>query len=80
MRTYERHHLPHNDGFVRPLEYRLLTIGNLHEAAEESFAWLELYDAIREARIKFQREGIPPHWETLTTLLVKNQLGIVSNQ
>ena len=47
------------DGYTA---HRLLAIGHLHEAAEESRAWPGLHMAIRNARIRYQREGTMPDW------------------
>jgi hypothetical protein len=48
--------------------HRLRAIGHLHEAEDESQAWLELHRAIREARKAFQREGTMPEFEILAEL------------
>ena len=57
----------HQNGYP----HRLLAIGHLHEAEEESQAWPELSAAIREARKAYQRTGEMPDFERLS--------GIVAN-
>ncbi len=49
----------HQNGYP----HRLLAIGHLHEAEEESQAWPELHDAIREARKAYQQTGTVPDFE-----------------
>ena len=49
--------------------HRLLAIGHLHEAEEESQAWPELHTAIREAREVYQQTGQTPSFDTLATFL-----------
>jgi hypothetical protein len=48
--------------------YRLLVIGHLHEAEDESQEYDVLHDAIRQARKAYQKDGTIPDW----TLLAKN--------
>lgn len=55
----------HQNGYP----HRLLAIGHLHEAEEESHAWPELHDAIREARKAYQRTGETPAFERLAGML-----------
>ncbi|MDR1923583.1 MAG: hypothetical protein LBQ66_04335 [Planctomycetaceae bacterium] len=55
--------------------YRLMVIGHLHEAGEESREWEELHNAIREARKAYQSNNIMPNWEHLSELI-----SIVSTQ
>ena len=57
----------HQNGYP----HRLLAIGHLHEAEEESQAWPELHTAIREARKGYQQTGKMPDFERLS--------GIVAN-
>lgn len=45
--------------------HRLRAIGHLHEAEDESQAWPQLHNAIREARKAFQREGRMPDFMAL---------------
>ena len=45
--------------------HRLRAIGHLHEAEDESQAWPELHNAIRNARIAYQAAGTMPDWEVL---------------
>lgn len=49
--------------------YRLLVIGHLHEAAEESQAWPELEREIRAARKKYQANGTIPPFEKLELMI-----------
>ena len=53
------------DGYT---ENRLRAIGHMHEAADESRQWSELSQAIRAARIAYQREGAIPDWEAIALL------------
>lgn len=55
----------HQNGYP----HRLLAIGHLHEAEEESQAWPELHAAIREARKTYQRTGEMPDFVALALLL-----------
>lgn len=55
----------HQNGYP----HRLLAIGHLHEAEEESQAWPELNAAIREARKVYQQTGEVPDFVALTSLL-----------
>lgn len=55
----------HQNGYP----HRLLAIGHLHEAEEESQAWPELHDTIREARKAYQRTGEVPDFERLASLV-----------
>lgn len=45
--------------------YRLRVIGHLHEAEDESQAWPELHDAIRQARKTYQQTGQAPNFDAL---------------
>jgi hypothetical protein len=45
--------------------HRLRAIGHLHEAEDESQAWPELHNAIREARKAYQAAGTMPDWDAL---------------
>lgn len=49
--------------------HRLLVIGHLHEAEDESRVWPQLHEAIRSARKLYQQEGAVPDFELLTDLL-----------
>ena len=51
----------HQNGYP----HRLLAIGHLHEAEEESQAWPELHTAIREARKAYQQTGETPEFTAL---------------
>ena len=55
----------HQNGYP----HRLLAIGHLHEAEEESQAWPELHAAIREARKAYQAYGTIPSWESITAIV-----------
>jgi hypothetical protein len=59
-------------------QYRLLVIGHLHEAAEESQEYTELHNAIQEARKAYQNDNIPPNWELLGTLMERTKGNSVS--
>ncbi|NLX59561.1 MAG: hypothetical protein GXY74_10790 [Phycisphaerae bacterium] len=48
---------------------RLRAIGHLHEAEDESQAWPELHDAIREARKAYQQTGQMPSFDALAALV-----------
>ncbi len=56
----------HRDGYP----HRLRAIGHLHEAEDESQAWPDLHNAIREARRLFQREVRMPDFASLAVTLV----------
>lgn len=49
--------------------YRLLAVGHLHEAEDESQTFPELNRTIRESRKAFQTKGILPDWARLAGLL-----------
>lgn len=51
----------HRDGYP----HRLRAIGHLHEAEDESQAWPELHNAIREARKAYQQNGTMPDFAAL---------------
>jgi hypothetical protein len=53
--------------------YRLLVIGHLHEAAEESQEYPELHHAIREARKAYQNDNVQPNWELLGALMERTK-------
>ncbi len=57
----------HRNGYP----HRLLAIGPLHEAEEESQAWPDLRTAIREARKTYQQTGTAPDFELLAGLMGK---------
>ncbi len=54
-----------NDGYA----HRLRAIGHLHEAEDESQEWPDLHNAVREARKKYQTDGVMPEWDHLEDLL-----------
>ena len=62
----------HRNGYP----HRLLAIGHLHEAEEESQAWPELHAAIREARKEYQSVGQMPNVLHLGMLIrqIQNKL------
>jgi len=67
--------------------HRLRAIGHLHEAEDESQAWPELHNAIREARKRFQQFGTVPDFVQLDALSRKvrasgltNALGLAGDQ
>lgn len=53
------------DGYA---EHRLRAIGHLHEAEDESQAWPELHNAIREARKAYQSQNSTPDFKALAEL------------
>ena len=55
----------HRSGYA----HRLLAIGHLHEAEEESQAWPELHAALRQARKAYQYAGTVPDFERLAMLV-----------
>lgn len=57
----------HGDGYP----HRMLAIGHLHEAGEESWAWPELHAAIRDMRKIYHETGECPKFEVLTLLIQK---------
>jgi len=57
------------DGYA----HRLRAIGHLFEAEDESQAWPELHDAIRDARRAYQAAGAMPDWESLAAMLAACQ-------
>jgi hypothetical protein len=46
--------------------HRLLAIGHLHEAEEESFDWPALRSLIRQARRRYQNHNAAPDWEAFS--------------
>jgi len=54
-----------HDGYA----YRLQYIGHLYEAEDESQAWPQLHDLIRQSRKAYQQQGIVPDWELLASTL-----------
>ncbi len=48
--------------------HRILAIGHLFQAEDETQAWVELHAAIRNARIAYQSAGAMPDWEMLAEL------------
>jgi hypothetical protein len=59
----------HQNGYP----HRLLAIGHLHEAEEESQAWPELHDAIREVRKAYQRTGEVVDFDALAAIIAGQQ-------
>jgi hypothetical protein len=53
------------DGYA----HRLLVIGHLHEAEDESQEWSALHDAIRDGRKAWQADGESPDWNRLGELV-----------
>ncbi len=53
------------DGYA----HRLLVIGHLHEAEDESQDWPALHDAIRDGRKAWQADGESPDWNRLGELV-----------
>lgn len=53
------------DGYA----HRLLVIGHLHEAEDESQEWPALHDAIRDGRKAWQADGESPDWNRLGELI-----------
>lgn len=49
--------------------HRMLAVGHLHEAEDESQAFPALHDAIREARKRYQAKGVIPDWPRLSRML-----------
>ena len=49
--------------------HRVLAIGHLHEAEEESIDWPALRAAIRRARIRYQNYNVAPDWRRLTEMI-----------
>lgn len=45
--------------------HKLLVIGHLHEAEDESRIWPKLHSAIRSVRKQFQHDGVMPDFEVL---------------
>jgi hypothetical protein len=62
----------HQNGYP----HRLLAIGHLHEAEEESQNWPELHAAIREARKAYQRAGVMPDFTALATKVASLQAAV----
>jgi hypothetical protein len=52
---------------------RLRAIGHLHEAEDESQAWPELHNAIRDARKAYQQTGTVPDFEALARLVATSR-------
>jgi len=50
---------------------RLHAISHLSEAEDESQAWPDLHDAIREARRAYQQSGRIPNFEAMALLVAK---------
>ena len=59
----------HQNGYP----HRLLAIGHLHEAEEESQAWPELNVAIREARKAYQQMGEMPDFTILAGIIARQE-------
>ena len=54
-----------NDGY----DFRILVVGNLHEAEDESQSWKELHNEIRQSRILWQTEDKMPNWFVLGKMI-----------
>jgi len=63
----------HRNGYP----HRLLAIGHLHEAEEESQTWPELHAAIREARKAYQQTWQVPDFQQLSQLLATSLLPVL---
>jgi hypothetical protein len=50
-------------------DYEMRIIGHLHEAEDESQAWPEIHDAIRDARKKYYATHQPPDWAKLAAMV-----------
>ena len=61
----------HRDGYP----HRLRAIGHLFEAEDESQAWPDLHDAVREARRAYQRASTIPGFDALATMVDKCRRG-----
>jgi len=59
----------HQNGYP----HRLLAIGHLHEAEEESQAWPKLHTAIREARRAYQQSGQAPDFLAFSEEVARRQ-------
>lgn len=57
------------------LDHRMYAIGHLAEAEAESQAWLELHDAIREARRAYQQHDKAPDFARLSRLVQRANRG-----
>ena len=55
----------HRDGYP----HRLRALGHLFEAEDESRAWPDLHDAIRDARRAYQQTGKVPDFEAMAAIL-----------
>jgi len=55
----------HREGYP----HRLLAIGHLFEAEDESQEWPDLHAAIREARKAYQHAGTMPDFAAVATLV-----------
>jgi hypothetical protein len=60
----------HRDGYPQ----RLRAIGHLHEAEDESQAWPELHNAIRDARKAYQRRSHVPDFVALAMRIASKTL------
>ena len=58
----------HRDGYAQ----RLRAIGHLFEAEDESQAWRDLHDAIRDARRAYQKNGRIPDFDALAAIVEGN--------
>lgn len=65
----------HRDGYP----HRLRAIGHLHEAEDESQHWPALHVAVREARKRYQQEGIVPDFGALAALVDAVRAGKVES-
>ena len=65
----------HRDGYP----HRLRAIGHLHEAEDESQHWPALHVAVREARKRYQQEGVVPDFGALAALVDAVRAGKVES-
>jgi hypothetical protein len=49
--------------------YEMMLVGHLNEAEEESHQWQILHNMIRDARKRYQQEGVVPDWNLLANTL-----------
>lgn len=61
-------------------EHYILAVGSLDQAAEESQAWPELHNAIREARKAYQSQGIAPDLKSLSKLAGSIRMSSIANE
>ncbi len=61
----------HRDGYP----YFMRAVGHLHEAEDESQAWPEVHNAIREARKHLQQTRTPPDFDALSKMVSQVRAG-----